>query len=345
MFKKILQMWQILNNDIAIDLGSSNTLIHMKGKEGIQLREPSMVALKVEDGRKTVIAVGDDAKKLIGRNPGSIEIYHPIQNGIIVDDSITELMLRNFMNKISNSEMLRPNPRIVLGVPAHSTKVERRIFKEVLTDAGARDVLLVESNFAAAIGANLPVESERASMIVNIGAGITEIGVIALKTPIYSNTFNVGGDKIDKSIMDYVKFNMGIKIGLETAERIKKELSTPLESFALESDFIEVRGQAAQTGLPVKFNINKKEVLIATSKVYEEIITCIIHSIESLPPEVAADLYESGMTICGGVSNIKGLDEIIESFTGIKVHVAKDPELCTINGLEKVIELLNVKGY
>lgn len=344
MFKKILQMWQILNNDIAIDLGSSNTLIHMKGKEGIQLREPSIVALKVEDGKKSVIAVGEDAKKLVGRNPGLIEIYYPIQNGIIVDDAITELMLRNFMNKISDSELLRPNPRIILGVPANSTKVERRIFKEVLTDAGARDVLLVESNFASAIGANLDVESSKPSMIVNIGSGITEIGVIALKTPILSNTFNVGGEKLDRAIIDYIKFNMGIKIGPETAERIKKELSTPLESEAYEKDFIEVRGQAAQTGLPVKFNVNKKDVLLATSKVYEEIIMSIAQTIEALPPEVAADLYEAGMTLCGGVANIKGLAEIIESFTGIKVTVAKNPELCVINGLEKVVELLNQKG-
>lgn len=344
MFKKILQMWQILNNDIAIDLGSSNTLIHMKGKEGIQLREPSIVALKVEVGKKSVIAVGEDAKKLVGRNPGLIEIYYPIQNGIIVDDAITELMLRNFMNKISDSELLRPNPRIILGVPANSTKVERRIFKEVLTDAGARDVLLVESNFASAIGANLDVESSKPSMIVNIGSGITEIGVIALKTPILSNTFNVGGEKLDRAIIDYIKFNMGIKIGPETAERIKKELSTPLESEAYEKDFIEVRGQAAQTGLPVKFNVNKKDVLLATSKVYEEIIMSIAQTIEALPPEVAADLYEAGMTLCGGVANIKGLAEIIESFTGIKVTVAKNPELCVINGLEKVVELLNQKG-
>jgi rod shape-determining protein MreB len=344
MFKKILQAWQILNNDIAIDLGSSNTLIHVKGKEGIQLREPSIVALKVEDGKKSVIAVGEDAKKLVGRNPGLIEIYYPIQNGIIVDDAITELMLRNFMNKISNSDLLRPNPRIVLGVPANSTKVERRIFKEVLTDAGARDVLLVESNFASAIGANLDVESSKPSMIVNIGAGVTEIGVIALKTPIVSKTFNVGGDKLDRAIIDYIKFNMGIKIGPETAERIKKELSTPLEAEASEKDFIEVRGQAAQTGLPVKFYVNKKDVLLATSKVYEEIIMSIAQTIESLSPEVAADLYEAGMTLCGGVANIKGLAEIIESFTGIKVTVAKDPQLCVINGLEKVVELLNQKG-
>ncbi len=343
MFKKIIKMWQILNNDIAIDLGSANTLIHLKGKEGIQLREPSIVALKIEDGKKSVVAVGEDAKKLVGRNPSGIEIYHPIQNGIIVDDAITEIMLRNFIYKVSNSEVIRPNPRVVLSVPASSTQVERRIFKEVLTDAGARDVLLVESNLASAIGAGLEVESEKASMIVNIGAGITEIGVIALKSPVVKNTFKVGGEKLDKAIIDYIKFNLGIKIGPETAERIKKELATPLESEANENDFIEVRGQAAQTGLPVKFSVNKRDVLLATAKIYEEIIMGIAQTIEELPPEVTSDLYEKGMTICGGVSNIKGLDVLIESFTGLKVTVAKEPELCVINGLEKVIELLNKK--
>lgn len=343
MFKKLLQFWQVLNNDIAIDIGSSNTLIHVKGKEGIQLNEPSIVALKIEDGKRSVVAVGKDAKKLIGRNPAGIEIYYPIKNGIIVDDEITEIMLRNFMNQISNADFLRPNPRIVLGVPASSTQVERRIFKQVLIDSGARDVLLVESNFASAIGANLPVESEKASMIVNIGAGITEIGVIALKSPITKKTFEIGGNDIDQAIIDYIKFNMGIKIGPYTAEQIKIELSNPLESEANETDFIEVRGQASQTGLPIKFAVNKKDVLIATSKVYEKIIMSIAQTIEEIPPEVAADLYESGLTICGGVSNIKGLDVIIENFTGLKVSIAKDPELCVIRGLEKVIGLLSKK--
>lgn len=343
MFKKILQFWQVLNNDIAIDLGSSNTLIHVKGKDGIQLNEPSVVALKIEDGKRSVVAVGSDAKILKGRTPSGIEVYYPIINGIIVDDGITELMLRNFMNKISNADFFRPNPRIVLGVPASSTQVERRIFKEVLIDAGARDVLLVESNFASAIGANLPVESEKASMIVNIGAGITEIGVIALKSPIIKRTFEIGGNDIDQAIIDYIKFNMGIKIGNSTAEKIKIELSNPLESEANPADFIEVRGQASQTGLPVKFAVNKKDVLIATAKVYEKIIMSIVETIEEIPPEVAADLYESGLTICGGIANIKGLDTIIESFTGLKVSVAKDPELCVILGLEKVIDLLSKK--
>lgn len=345
MLKKILNAWKILNNDIAIDMGSANTLIMVKGKEGVQLSEPSIVAMKNEDGKKSIVAIGEDAKKLIGRTPIGFEAISPIKHGIIVNDVTATIMIRNFINKVSNSDFLRPNPRVFLAIPASSTEVERRIFKEVLIDAGARDVLLVESPMAAALGAKLPIESEKASMIVNIGAHITEIGVIALKTPIINRTIKVGGQNLDDALINYIKRHDSIKIGLETAERVKINMATALEEEASEDNVMTIRGQLLQSGLPVKIDISKKEVLISMSETFETLIAGIIGVIEELPPEVTADLYECGIVLSGGSANIHGLSTIIEEFTGLKTIVAPEPSLCVIKGLGMVLEMYSKKEY
>jgi len=344
MFRKLLDVWKILNNDIAIDIGSANTLIAIKGKEGIQLNEPSIVAIENDEGKKTVVAVGEDAKKLLGRTSSDITTSSPMKAGIIINDSVAEIMMKNFINKVLDTDILRPNPRIFLAVPASSTEVERRIFKEVLNDAGARHVFLIESPMAAALGAGLPIESEKASMIVNIGAGITEIGVISLKKIIESKTLNIGGNNLDDAIINYIKRSDGIKIGVETAEKIKKELATTIEEEASEDNVINVRGQFIQTGLPLKFEINKKEVLFALAETFEQMISGIISVIESLPPQVASDLYESGISLCGGCSKIEGIDKLIEKFTGLKVTLVPEPTFCVIRGLRVAMDMYNTKG-
>lgn len=341
MLKKLLNKWRVLNNDIALDMGSANTLIAIKGKEGVQLNEPSIVAIQNDDGKKTVIAVGEDAKKLNGRTSADISAISPISSGIIINDSIAEIMMKNFINKVSNADILRPNPRIFLAVPSSSTEVERRIFKEVLNDAGARNVFLIESPMAAALGAGLPIESEKPSMIVNIGAGITEIGVISLKKIIQAKTLKIGGKDLDEAIMNQIKRADAVNIGIETAEKIKKTLATANEDEASEDNFMAVRGQMVQTGLPVKIDVNKKEVLLALAESYEKIINGIISVMESLPPQVVADLYESGIYLCGGSSNIDGIDKLIEKFTALKVTVVKEPTLCVIRGLCVAMDMYN----
>lgn len=340
MFNKILKAWKLLNNDIAIDMGSSTTRITVKGKDGIQLQEPSIVAVKNDSGRKTVVAVGEDAKKLIGRAPTDHELISPIKDGIIINDSIAEVMIKNFINKVSNTDVLRPNPRVFLAIPSSSTEVERRIFKEVLIDAGAREVLLIESTMAAAIGAGLPIESPKASMIVNIGANITEIGVLALKSHILSKTIKIGGHDLDEALINYIRRSDGVKIGLETAEKVKKHMATALESEALEENIMSVRGKYIQSGgVAAKLNINRKDVLLATAETFENIIAGIINVMEELPAEVVSDLYETGITLVGGSSNISGLDKMIEQFTGLKTTVKTEPSLCVINGLNIVLDM------
>ncbi len=341
MLRKLFEKWQVLNNDMAMDIGSSHTIIAIKGKEGVQLNEPSIVAIQNDDGKKTVIAVGEDAKKLNGRTSDEISAISPIEAGIIVNDSIAEIMIKNFINKVSNADILRPNPRIFLSVPSSSTEVERRIFKEVLNDAGARDVFLVESPMAAALGAGLPIESEKPSMIVNIGSSVTEVGVISLKKIIRSKSIDVGGKDIDEAIMSHIKRTDGVKIGIETAEKVKIVLATTIEEEASEDNVMSIRGQMVQSGLPVKFDVNKKEVLIASAEVYEKIIHGIVQLMESLPPQVVADLYESGLYLCGGSSNIQGIDKFIEKFTGLRVTIVKEPTLCVIRGLITAMDMYN----
>lgn len=344
MLNKLFAMWKILNNDLAIDMGSANTLISTKGKDGVQLNEPSIVAIQNDEGKKTVVAVGADAKKLMGRTSTDITADSPLSAGIIIKDSIAEIMMKNFINKVSDTDILRPSPRVFLSVPSSATEVERRIFKEVLADAGARNVFLIESPMAAALGAGLPIESEKASMIVNIGAGITEIGVISLKKIIKAKTLKIGGNDLDEAIMGYIRRVDAIKIGAESAEKIKKTLATAIEEEALEENSMNVRGQLVQSGLPVKFEINQKEVLISLAETYEQILAGIISLIESLPTQVATDLYENGIHLCGGTSNINGIDKLIERFTGLKVTLVPEPTLCVIRGLKVAMDMYNTKG-
>lgn len=341
MLSKLLNKWRVLNNDIAVDMGSANTLIAIKGKEGVQLNEPSIVAIQNDDGKKSVIAVGEEAKKLLGRTSSDISAISPLDAGIIINDSIAEIMMKNFINKVSNADLLRPNPRIFLAVPSSSTEVERRIFKEVLNDAGARDVFLVESPMAAALGAGLPIESEKPSMIVNIGAGITEIGIISLKKIIKAKTLKIGGKDMDEAIVNQIRRVDAVNIGYETAEKIKKSLATTIEEEATETDVMSIRGQFVQSGLPIKMDVSKKDVLLALADSYEKIITGIISVMETLPPQVVADLYESGMYICGGSSNIQGIDKFIEKYIGLKVTVVNEPTLCVIRGLTVAMDMYN----
>lgn len=343
MFGKLWGRWKILNNDIAVDMGSANTLIAIDGKEGVQLNEPSIVAIRNDDGKKTVLAVGEDAKKLVGRTSVDITTSSPMSSGIIINDSIAELMMKNFINKVLDTDILRPNPRIFLSVPSSSTEVERRIFKEVLNDAGARNVFLIESPMAAALGAGLNIQSEKPCMIVNIGAGITEVGVISMKKIIHAQTIKVGGNNLDEALISYIRRSDAIKIGVETAEKIKKNLATTIESEASVDNVMTVRGQFVQTGLPNQFEINKKEVLIALAETLEEIISGIIAAMEVLPAQVVSDLYESGMSLCGGSSNIEGIDKLIEKFTGLRVTIVPEPTLCVIKGLRIAMNMYNNK--
>jgi rod shape-determining protein MreB len=331
------RLFKIFSKDLAIDLGTANTLIYLEGK-GIILKEPSVVAVK-EDGRyKKVLAVGDEAKRMLGKTPGLIKAVRPLKEGVIADFEVTEAMIRYFIQKVHNRSYL-VKPRIIISVPSGTTQVERRAVKESAESAGAREVYLIEEPMAAAIGAGLPITEPLANMIVDIGGGTTEVAVISLGGIVASHSIKVAGDKLDESIVQYVKRKYSLLIGEATAEQIKIQIGnvSPEEPY----DTLEIKGRDLISGTPKTITITSKEVQEAIKEPVELIIQAIKQVLEETPPELSADLVDRGITLSGGGALLKNLDKLISETTGLPVRVAEDPLICVALGAGKALDNLD----
>ncbi|BAU23370.1 rod shape-determining protein MreB [Caldimicrobium thiodismutans] len=331
------RLFKIFSKDLAIDLGTANTLIYLEGK-GIILKEPSVVAVK-EDGRyKKVLAVGDEAKRMLGKTPGLIKAVRPLREGVIADFEVTEAMIRYFIQKVHNRSYL-VKPRIIISVPSGTTQVERRAVKESAESAGAREVYLIEEPMAAAIGAGLPITEPIASMIVDIGGGTTEVAVISLGGIVASHSIKVAGDKLDEAIVQYVKRKYNLLIGEATAEQIKIQIGNvyPEEPY----DTFEIKGRDLISGTPKTITITSKEIQEAIREPIELIIQAIKQVLEETPPELSADLVDRGITLSGGGALLRNLDKLISEATGLPVRVAEDPLICVALGAGKALDNLD----
>ncbi|MDQ7090901.1 MAG: rod shape-determining protein [Methylococcales bacterium] len=340
LFKRIRGLF---SNDLSIDLGTANTLIYIPG-QGIVLDEPSVVAIKEDRARgtKTISAVGNDAKKMLGRTPGNIEAIRPLKDGVIADFYVTERMLRFFIEKVHESKLLRPSPRILICVPCGSTQVERRAIRESAEMAGARDVYLIEEPMSAAIGAGMPVDQAQGSMVLDIGGGTSEVAVISLNGIVYSSSVRIGGDRFDEAIISYVRRNYGTLIGEATAERIKKEIGTAYPSSEVKE--IEVKGRNLAEGIPRSFILNSNEILEALQESLAGIVGAVKLALEQTPPELGADVANKGIVLTGGGALLTDIDRLISEETGLPVYVADDPLTCVARGGGMVLEMIDQAG-
>ena len=329
------------SNDLSIDLGTANTLVYAKGK-GVVLNEPSVVALRSENGKptKTVVAVGADAKAMLGRTPGSIEAIRPLKDGVIADFIVTEAMLQAFIKKAHGNRIFRPNPRVLVCVPYGSTQVERRAIRESAEGAGARKVFLVEEPMAAAIGAGLPVHEARGSMVVDIGGGTTEVAIMSLGDIATCESVRKAGDDLDEAIINYMKKNYSLTIGEQTAERIKIEVGSaaPMKK----ETTIDVRGRDNITGLPRKTTVTSEEIRESLSEPIQDILDVVTRTLERAEPELAADLVDNGICIAGGGALLRGIDVVISNATGLDVRIAEDPLTCVARGTSIYLDNLEL---
>jgi rod shape-determining protein MreB and related proteins len=332
----------LFSNDLSIDLGTANTLIYVKGK-GIVLDEPSVVAIRDGGaGNRQIVAVGSDAKRMLGRTPGNISAIRPMKDGVIADFMVTEKMLQHFIRKIHSTRFLRPSPRVLVCVPCGSTQVERRAIRESAAGAGAREVYLIEEPMAAAIGAGMPVSEASGSMVVDIGGGTTEVATLSLNGIVYSDSVKVGGDKFDESIIAYVRKTYGMLIGEATAERIKVEIGTAYPE--AEPREVEVRGRNLAEGVPRSFVINSSETLEALQQPLLQIVSAVRTALEHTPPELGADIAERGIVLTGGGALLRNLDRLIAEETGIPCVVADEPLTCVARGGGRALELMDEHG-
>jgi rod shape-determining protein MreB len=340
MFKRIRGLF---SNDLAIDLGTANTLIYIPG-QGIVLNEPSVVAIKEDKirGAKTIAAVGLDAKRMLGRTPGNITAIRPLKDGVIADFAVTERMLRFFIEKVHQSKLLRPSPRILICVPCGSTQVERRAIRESAAMAGAREVYLIEEPMSAAIGAGLPVDEACGSMVLDIGGGTSEVAVISINGIVYSSSVRIGGDRFDEAIINYVRRNYGTLIGEATAERIKHEIGTAYPGSEVRE--IEVKGRNLAEGVPRSFSLNSNEILEALQEPLSGIVGAVKLALEQTPPELGSDVATRGIFLTGGGALLKDIDRLIAEETGLPVFIADDPLTCVARGGGMVLEMLDKKG-
>jgi rod shape-determining protein MreB len=329
------RLFGFLSNDIGIDLGTANTLVYVKD-HGIVLREPSVVAVKA--GTSEVLAVGDDAKRMLGRTPGNIVAIRPLKDGVIADFEVTEAMLRHFIRKVHNSRRMA-HPRVVIAVPSGITEVEKRAVKESAQQAGAREVYLIEEPMAAAIGVGMPVQEASGNLIVDIGGGTTEVALISLSGIVYSRSVRVAGDELDEAIVQYMKRAYNLMIGERTAEDIKIRLGS---AYPLGKETtMEVKGRDMVAGLPKTITITSQEVREAMLEPLNTIIDSVRVTLERCPPELSADLVDKGMVLAGGGALLRGLDKLLQEETGLPVHVAEDPLSAVAEGAGKVLSELS----
>ena len=330
------------SKDIAIDLGTANTLIYVRGK-GLVLEEPSVVAIRYEGGatgKKTLQAVGKQAKAMLGKVPDNMQAVRPMKDGVIADFALTELMLKEFIRMVHpRRSLFRASPRIVVCVPCGSTQVERRAIRESALAAGAKEVYLIEEAMAAAIGAGLPVTEASGSMVVDIGGGTTEVGIISLGGMVYKDSIRVGGDKFDEAIISYVRRNHGFLIGDHTAELIKKTVGVAFPTKQVLE--MEVRGRNIAKGVLSSFTIRSQEILEALSDTLGQIAEAVKNGLENTPPELGADIANKGMVLTGGGALLRGLDLLLSEETGIPVLIADDPLTCVARGCGMTLERLD----
>jgi len=326
------------SSDIAIDLGTANTLIWVSGK-GIVLNEPSVVAVRQEfgpRGGRQVLAVGVEAKRMLGRTPGSIQAIRPMKDGVIADFTVTGEMLKYFIRKVHEKRLLQPSPRIVICVPCGSTQVERRAIRESAIGAGAREVYLIEEPMAAAIGADLPIGEPTGSMVLDIGGGTSEVGVISLGGMVYATSLRIAGDKMDEAIISYVRRKYGLLIGDATAEKIKIQVGTAWHESELRQ--MEIKGRHIADGVPRSMVLNSKEVLAALSECLAGIVTAIKGALEQTPPELGADIADKGLVVSGGGALLRDLDIMLREETGLPIVISEDPLTCVVRGCGRALE-------
>ena len=324
------------SKDIAIDLGTANTLVYMKGR-GIVLNEPSVVALRTSGGRKTVYAVGTEAKMMLGRTPGHMEAIRPMRDGVIADFEVAEEMIKYFIRKVHNRSGF-VNPKVIVCVPSGATAVERRAINDSCLNASARRVGLMYEPMAAAIGAGLPIHEPTGSMVVDIGGGTTEVAVLSLSGIVYSRSVRVGGDKMDEAIISYMRRHHNLLIGETTAERIKKEIGTARQPEDGEGLSIDVKGRDLMQGVPHEVRVTEKQACDAIAEPVSQIIEAVKTALEATPPELAADIADKGIMLTGGGALLRGLDLVIRDHTGLPVVVAEEALNCVALGCGKVLE-------
>ena len=332
------------STDLAIDLGTANTLICTRDK-GIVLDEPSVVAIRHEggpNGRKVIQAVGREAKAMLGKVRGNIDAIRPMKDGIIADFVVTEQMIKQFIKMVHPRSLLKPSPRIIVCVPCGSTQVEKRAIRDAALGAGASDVFLIEEPMAAAIGAGLPVSEASGSMVVDIGGGTTEVGVISLGGMVYKGSVRVGGDRFDDAIINYIRRNYGMLIGEQTAEAIKKEIGSAFPGSEVKE--MEVKGRNLSEGVPRSFTISSNEILEALSEPLNQIVSAVKTALEQTPPELGADIADRGMMLTGGGALLRDLDRLLAEETGLPVLVAEDPLSCVVRGCGIALERMDRLG-
>ena len=329
----------VFSTDLAIDLGTANTCVYVKG-HGLVLREPSVVAVKRDNrGNKVVLAVGHDAKRMLGRVPGNIEAIRPMKDGVIADFEVTEAMLRHFISKAHKSNHF-VHPRVMICVPTGVTQVEKRAVKESAQSAGAREVYLIEEPMAAAIGANLPITEPISNMVVDIGGGTTEVAVISLAGIVYSRSVRVGGDKMDEAIMTHVKRKYNLLIGETSAEDIKIQIGSayPLDP----AETLEIKGRDLLDGIPKNITITSEEIRKSIAEQVDSIVQAVRIALEQTPPELAADIVDRGIVLTGGGALLNGLDQLLRDQTNLPITVVDDPLSTVVMGTGKALDNINI---
>src|SRR5262245_59843739 len=330
----------MFSNDLAIDLGTANTLIYVK-REGIVCNEPSVVAVQKDArGGRRVLAVGAEAKRMLGRTPGSIVAIRPLKDGVIADFEITEAMLRYFIKKIHNRKTLSPRPRIIICVPFGITEVEKRAVRESAESAGAREVYLIEEPMAAAIGAGLPITEPTGNMIVDIGGGTTEVAVISLKGIVFSKSVRVGGDKMDEAIAQYIKRKYNLLVGERTAELVKITIGSAYPGSDVQT--MEIKGRDLVAGVPKTVEINDEEIRDSLLEPINQIVEAVRIGLERTPPELASDIIDNGIVLAGGGALLRNLDTLLREETGLPVMLADDPLTAVVMGAGKVLNELTL---
>jgi rod shape-determining protein MreB len=341
MFNKIRGLF---SNDLSIDLGTANTLIYVRGK-GIVLNEPSVVAVRNDGGKintKSIMAVGIEAKNMLGRTPGHITAIRPLKDGVIADFTVTEKMLQYFIHQAHGETMFKPSPRVLVCVPCGSTQVERRAIRESASGAGARVVHLIEEPMAAAIGAGMPVSDAKGSMVLDVGGGTTEVAVISLSGIVYSDSVRIGGDRFDEAIISYIRRNYGSLIGDATAERIKIEIGCAYPGNEVKE--MEVIGRNLAEGIPRCFTLNSNEILEALQDPLSSIVDTVKNALEKTPPELVSDVAEVGLVLTGGGALLRDLDRLLMEETGLPVIIAEDPLTCVARGGGRYLEMIEEYG-
>ena len=323
---------KIWSQDMAIDLGTANTLVVLKG-QGVVLNEPSVVAVVEEKGKKSVLAIGDEAKTMLGRTPGNIQAIRPLKDGVIADFIVTEEMIKHFIKKVHKRTLA--NPRILISVPTGSTPVERKSIQDSALAAGARKVQLIEEPIAAAIGAGLPISEATGSMVVDIGGGTTEVAIMSLGGVVYSNSLRTAGNAMDQALQDYMRAEYNLLIGDSTAEKIKKEIGTAIPA---SNNTFAVKGRDIRSGTPKEVNISENDTAEALNPIIKQVVKGIKDALENTPPELSADLVDMGMTLTGGGALLKNIDKRFSKETGLPVNIADDPLACVAIGTGKALE-------